>query len=69
MIVELPYSLHSRRRYASIAVAWSVIISPPTFLNLGLFYGLYYGKPEMDRVLGTISEFKSLFKHVNPDKI
>jgi hypothetical protein len=50
MVVDLPYSLHSR--YASIAVAWTVIIIPPVFINLGLFYGLWYGKPEMDRMLG-----------------
>jgi hypothetical protein len=53
MTVELPYSLHSR--YGSIAVAWTVILIPPIFLNLGLFYGLWYGKPEMDRLLGEIS--------------
>jgi hypothetical protein len=52
MIVELPYSLHSR--YASIAVAWTAIIIPPIFINLGLFYGLWYGRPNMDRMLGTI---------------
>jgi hypothetical protein len=51
MVVELPYSLHSR--YASIAIAWTVIIIPPIFINLGLFYGLWYGKPHMDRMLGT----------------
>lgn len=50
MIVELPYSLHSR--YASIAVAWTVIITPPVVINLALFYGLWYGKPDMDRLLG-----------------
>jgi len=49
MVVELPYTLHSR--YASIATAWTVIIIPSIFINLGLFYGLWYGKPEMDRVL------------------
>ncbi|KAF2671105.1 hypothetical protein BT63DRAFT_453488 [Microthyrium microscopicum] len=49
MVVELPYSLHTR--YASIATAWTVIIIPPIFLNLGLFYGLWYGKPDMDRML------------------
>ncbi|KAF2803389.1 uncharacterized protein BDZ99DRAFT_482228 [Mytilinidion resinicola] len=48
MVVELPYSLHSR--YASIAIAWTVIIIPPVFINLGLFYGLWYGKPEIDRL-------------------
>jgi hypothetical protein len=51
-IVPLPYSL--RARYRSIAIAWTVIIIPPVFLNLGLFYGLWYGKPEMDRVLGSL---------------
>lgn len=55
-IVELPYSLHTR--YASIAIAWTVIIIPPIFLNLGLFYGLWYGKPEMDRMLGMYSTLK-----------
>jgi hypothetical protein len=53
MVVELPYTLHSR--YASIAIAWTVITIPPIFINLGLFYGLWYGKPQMDRLLGTIS--------------
>ncbi|TID26311.1 hypothetical protein E2P81_ATG00786 [Venturia nashicola] len=48
VITELPYSLHSR--YASIAIAWTVIIIPPVFLNLGLFYGLWYGT-RMDRML------------------
>jgi hypothetical protein len=56
MVVELPYSLHSR--YASIAITWTVIIIPPIFINLGLFYGLWYGKPEMDRLLGTIFHFQ-----------
>jgi hypothetical protein len=56
MVVELPYSLHSR--YASIAIAWTVIIIPPTFINVGLFYGLWYGKPEMNRLLGTIFHFQ-----------
>ncbi|KAF2498927.1 hypothetical protein BU16DRAFT_482099 [Lophium mytilinum] len=49
MVVELPYSLHSR--YASIATAWTIITIPPIFINLGLFYGLWYGKPELDRLL------------------
>ncbi|KAG4430022.1 hypothetical protein IFR05_014491 [Cadophora sp. M221] len=48
MVVELPYSLHTR--YKSIAIAWTVIIIPPIFLNLGLFYGLWYGRPQMDRI-------------------
>jgi len=48
MVVELPYSLHGR--YASIAIAWTVILIPPTFLNLSLFYGLWYGT-HMDRIL------------------
>jgi hypothetical protein len=52
MVVELPYSLHTR--YASIAVAWTIILIPPTLINLGLFYGLWYGKPDMDRVLGML---------------
>ncbi|KAF2451721.1 hypothetical protein P171DRAFT_515683 [Karstenula rhodostoma CBS 690.94] len=49
MTVELPYTLHTR--YASIATAWSVILTPPIFLNLSLFYGLWYGKPDLDRIL------------------
>jgi len=48
MVVKLPYSLHSR--YPAIAIAWTVIIIPPIFINLGLFYGLWYGKPQMDRI-------------------
>ncbi|KIW08620.1 uncharacterized protein PV09_00577 [Verruconis gallopava] len=48
MAVDLPYTLHSR--YASIAIAWTVILVPPIFLNLGLFYGLWYGRPELDRL-------------------
>ncbi|RDW82781.1 hypothetical protein BP6252_03893 [Coleophoma cylindrospora] len=48
MVVELPYSLHGR--YPAIAIAWTVIIIPPIFINLGLFYGLWYGKPQMDRI-------------------
>lgn len=59
MLNELPYSLHSR--YASIATAWTVIIIPPVFINLGLFYGLWYGKPELDRLLGTISPVSGTF--------
>ena len=49
MTVELPYSL--RGRYRSIAIAWTIIIVPPTLLNLGLIYGLWYGT-NIDRVLG-----------------
>lgn len=49
MVVPLPYSLHTR--YASIAVAWTVILIPPIFINLGLFYGLWYGT-KLDRILG-----------------
>ena len=52
MVAELPYSLHDR--YASIATAWTVIVTPPVFLNLGLFYGLWYGRPDLDRLLGMI---------------
>jgi hypothetical protein len=63
MIVELPYSLHSR--YASIAIAWTVITIPPIFINLGLFYGLWYGKPDMDRMFGSASPFRNLLEHVN----
>ena len=48
--VKLPYSLHSR--YPAIAIAWTVIIIPPIFINLGLFYGLWYGNSQMDRVAG-----------------
>lgn len=51
MVVELPYTLHTR--YASIAIAWTVILIPPIFINLGLFYGLWYGRPYMDRIAGT----------------
>jgi hypothetical protein len=50
MMVELPYSLHGR--YPAIATAWTIIIIPPIFINLGLFYGLWYGRPQMDRVAG-----------------
>lgn len=50
--VPLPYSLHDR--YASIAVAWTVILIPPIFINLGLFYGLWYGRPNLDRILGKL---------------
>lgn len=56
MAVELPYSLHNR--HVSIAIAWTVILIPPVFINLGLFYGLWYGKPEMDRLLGEIFYFQ-----------
>lgn len=48
--VPLPYSLHDR--FASIAVAWTIILIPPIFINLGLFYGLWYGRPDLDRILG-----------------
>ena len=51
MTIELPYTLHTR--YASIAIAWTLILTPPIFLNIALFYGLWYGKPNLDRVLGT----------------
>jgi hypothetical protein len=50
MVVELPYSLHPRKK--SIAIAWSVILIPPVFLNIGLFYGLWFGKPGLDRAFG-----------------
>jgi hypothetical protein len=49
MVVPLPYTLHTR--YLSIAIAWTVILIPPIFLNLGLFYGLWYGT-NLDRILG-----------------
>lgn len=52
MVVDLPYTLHTR--YASIAIAWTIIIIPPIFINLGLFYGLWYGKSKVDFLLGTI---------------
>jgi hypothetical protein len=55
MLVELPYSLHSR--YVSIAIAWTVITIPPIFINLGLFYGLWFGQPQLDRILGLLSSF------------
>jgi hypothetical protein len=58
MIVELPYTLHSR--YASIAVAWTIITIPPIFINLGLFYGLWFGKPDMDRMLGSLICFSHI---------
>jgi hypothetical protein len=48
MMVKLPYTLHTR--YRSIAIAWTIITIPPIFINLGLFYGLWYGKPQLDRV-------------------
>ncbi|KAE9367709.1 hypothetical protein N431DRAFT_429026 [Stipitochalara longipes BDJ] len=48
MVVPLPYTLHTR--YASIAIAWTVILIPPIFINLGLFYGLWYGT-HLDRIL------------------
>jgi hypothetical protein len=50
MAVKLPYTLHTR--YSSIAIAWTIIIIPPIFINLGLFYGLWYGQPHMDRIAG-----------------
>jgi hypothetical protein len=50
MVVELPYSLHGR--YPAIAIAWTLILIPPIFINLGLFYGLWYGSPQMDRIDG-----------------
>jgi len=50
MVVKLPYTLHSR--YGSIATAWTIILVPPIFINLGLFYGLWYGT-KLDRVLGS----------------
>ena len=49
MVVPLPYTL--RTRYLSITIAWTVILIPPIFLNLGLFYGLWYGT-NLDRILG-----------------
>ena len=62
MVVELPYSLHTR--YASIAIAWTVILVPPVFLNIGLFYGLWYGKPDLDRLLGTHFDFSMKRDHL-----
>lgn len=55
MLHKLPYTLHTR--YKSIAIAWTVILIPPTILNLALFYGLWYGQPNLDRILGTIPLF------------
>lgn len=49
LLPPLPYTLHTR--YRSIAIAWTIIIIPPVFINLGLFYGLWYGT-QLDRVLG-----------------
>jgi hypothetical protein len=60
MVVKLPYTLHTR--YYSIAIAWTIIIIPPIFINLGLFYGLWYGQPQMDRIAGR--SFLSTFRHV-----
>jgi hypothetical protein len=62
MVVPLPYTLHSR--YPSIAIAWTVILIPPIFLNLGLFYGLWYGT-KLDRLLGlypipSLSQLKAI---------
>ena len=61
MVVELPYSLHTR--YRSIAIAWTIIIIPPIFINLGLFYGLWYGRPDMDRIAGRspLANLSSMF--------
>ena len=56
MVVELPYSLQTRKK--SIAIAWSVILIPPVFLNIGLFYGLWYGEPNLDRALGMLSKLR-----------
>jgi hypothetical protein len=49
MVVPLPYTLHTR--YPTIAIAWTIILIPPIFLNLGLFYGLWYGT-NLNRILG-----------------
>jgi hypothetical protein len=49
MVVELPYSLHGK--YKTIALAWTIIVIPPTLINLGLIYGLWY-YTNLDRVLG-----------------
>ncbi|KUJ11465.1 uncharacterized protein LY89DRAFT_654090 [Mollisia scopiformis] len=48
MITPLPYTLHTR--YRSIALAWTVILIPPTILNIGLFYDLWFGT-SLDRIL------------------
>jgi hypothetical protein len=61
MVVKLPYSLHTR--YSSIAIAWTIILIPPIFINLGLFYGLWYGT-KLDRILGS-SPLPSL-SHFHP---
>jgi hypothetical protein len=52
MVVPLPYTLHTR--YASIAIAWTIITIPPIFINLALFYSLWYGT-KVDRILGISS--------------
>lgn len=49
MVAGLPYSLDGK--YKAIALAWTIIILPPTVLNLGLIYGLWY-YTNLDRVLG-----------------
>jgi hypothetical protein len=56
MVAEISYSLDGR--YRSIAIAWTIIIVPPTLLNLGLIYGLWYGT-NLDRVLGTFFPFSA----------
>lgn len=58
MVVPLPYTLHTR--HLSIALAWTIILIPPIFLNLGLFYGLWYGT-KLDRILG-LYPIPSLFQ-------
>jgi hypothetical protein len=45
----LPYTLHTR--YRAIALAWTLITLPPTVINLGLIYGLWYGT-NLERALG-----------------
>lgn len=47
-MVELPYSLHTR--YVSIAIAWTVILLPPTAINLGIFYYLLHSREGVDLV-------------------
>jgi hypothetical protein len=69
MVVELPYTLHTR--YASIAVAWTIILIPPIFINLGLFYGLWYGT-DLDRILGSSPSLRAQRErknHVTTNKL
>jgi hypothetical protein len=55
-LVELPYTLHDR--YFSIAIAWTIILLPPLFLNLALFYGLWYGTTLSHKIGKPFQSFK-----------